>query len=235
MLPRLLQTLSAEQMRTLLKDVCDTHPELQHEIVTRAPPPSIESTLAVLSKYEEDFRGAFPLGNRPTSDYAYNRVRQHLLQLIEALRDFTPQFLPPREAQTGVSLAYLDAVTTMIHRLPDWDTFSHQRHKSEAYDELAQAWALVVQEAAKRGGGFLLQFHGWDRKLMEHNAKSGGKLEEAVAALRANFGFMQAGAGMVSASGAGSSLMADRESIRNQLMNGTYGHQQLGVGPDPRW
>ncbi|KAK3722695.1 Tethering factor for nuclear proteasome sts1 [Vermiconidia calcicola] len=230
-LPRLLQTLSADEMRQLLQNVCDQHPELQQEIVTKAPRPSIESTLSVLSKYEDDFRAAFPLGNRPTSDYTYNRVRQHLLQLMDALRDFTPHFLPPQETQTALSFTYLDAVTNMIHRLPDWDTFQHQRYKNEAYDEIAKAWALVIREAAKRAGGFHLQFGGWDQKLVEHNQKSGGKMAEAVNELNAGLGFMQAGAAQPTVAG----MSEERMNIRQQLFSGSFGQQQqLGVGPG-RW
>ena len=228
-LPRLLQTLSADEMRQLLQNVCDQHPELQQEIVTKAPRPSIESTLSVLGKYEDDFREAFPLGNQPTSDYAYNRVRQHLLQLIEALRDFTPHFLPPHETQITLSFSYLDAVTNMIHRLPDWDTYQHQRHKTDAYEELAKAWALVTREAAKRAGGFHLQFGGWDQKLVEHNQKSGGKMDEAVNELTTGLGYMQSGSGALPSGG----VSDERINIRQQLFSGMYG-QQLGVGPG-RW
>ncbi|KAK4549809.1 hypothetical protein LTR36_005110 [Oleoguttula mirabilis] len=227
-LPRLLETLSADDMRQLLQNVCDQHPELQQEIVTKAPRPSIESTLSVLSKYEDDFREAFPLGNRPTSDYAYNRVRQHLSQLIEALRDYTPHFLPPHETQHMLSLNYLDTVTNIIHRLPNWDTYQHQRHKNEAYDEVAKAWALVIREATKRAGGFHLQFGGWDQKLVEHNQKSGGRLEEAVNELKTALGFNQAALG-----GSGGGVSEERANIRQQLFSGTYG-QELGVG-NGRW
>ena len=226
-LSRLLETLSAEQMRQLLQDICDDRPELQHDIVSKAPRPSIECTLSILHKYENAFRSAFPLGNRPTSDYAYNRVRQHLLQLIEALREYTPHFLPPHETQDELSLTYLDAVTNMIHRLPEWDTFQHRRHKNEAYDEIAKAWSLVIREATKRAGGFHLQFGGWDRKLVEHDQKSGGRLEEAVNALKTALGFMQYGSGGPSVP----SVSEERASIRQQLFSGTYGQQQLGVGP----
>lgn len=218
-------------MRQLLQNICDSHPELQQELVTRAPRPSIDSALAVLTKYESAFQSSFPLGNRPTSDYAYNRVRQNLVELIDALKDFTPHFLPPQETQAAQSLNYLDAATNMIHRLPDWDTYQHQRHKSDAYDEIGKAWALVIREAAKRAGGLHLQMGGWDRKIVEHNEKSGGRLEEAVNELQAAVGFGSAGAG--SAGGTPQQAIAgvsdERMRIREQLFGGTYGHE-LGVG-----
>lgn len=219
-LPRLLETLNADDMRQLLHDICDEHPDISHAVVTKAPRPNIDTTLAVLAKYETTFREAFPIGNRPSSDYAYNRVRQAMLELIDAMKDFTPHFLPPHETQPTLSMTYLNAVTDMIHRLPDWDSYQHNRHKHEAYDEISRAWALVVREAAKRAGGFHLQFGGWDQKLLKHNELSGGRMEEAVQELRAGTGL---------AGTAASGAMDERASIRQQLFSGTYG-QDLSVG-----
>ncbi|GAB7330164.1 hypothetical protein MBLNU13_g01838t1 [Cladosporium sp. NU13] len=230
-LPRLLQTLSADELRNLVQNICNERPDIRETIVTKAPRPSVDSTLTVLAKYEQDLRDAFPLGNRHTSDYAYNRVRQNLLQLIEALRDYTPYYLPPQEIQTGLSLTYLDAVTNMIHRLPDWDTYQHQRHKNEAYDEIGRAWALVIREAAKTAGGFRLQLGNWDQKLVEHNQKSNGRMSEAVSELQAATGYMQSTAGAQAVpQQQPPTAMDQRAAIRQQLLSGTYGAPELGVG-----
>lgn len=223
-LPRLLQTLSAEEMRSLLQTICEEQPQIKQEVVARAPRPSVEATLAVLDKYESDFRAAFPFGNRITSDYSYNRVRQHLFDLLEALRDFTPYYLPPQETQTTTSLKYLDAATNIIHRIPDWDDYQQQRYKQDAYDEIARAWSLVLREAQKSAGVYRLQFGGWEQKIAEHHQKSGGRLDDAVAETRKALGFMHA------ESGGSSAGMEERLNIRQQLMSGAYG-QQLGVGP----
>ncbi|KAK4964473.1 Tethering factor for nuclear proteasome sts1 [Elasticomyces elasticus] len=215
--PRLLETLDAEDMRGLLRSICDRHPEIASDVIQAAPRPSVASTIAVLERYEATLRDAFPLGSRTSSDYSYNRVRQPLVQYIEALKDFTPHFLPPNEQQPTTSLNYLDAVTNMIHRLPNWDTYQHNRHKQEAYDEISKAWALVIREGAKRGGGFHLQYGGWDQKLMTHNEESGGRLEEAVQALKSSVAWPSDNMPSPAAG------LGDRESIRHQLMSGTYG------------
>lgn len=234
-LPRLLETLKADQMRGLLQQICDENPAIGREIVSRAPRPSVESTLQVLSRYEDDFKAAFPFGTRPTSDYTFNRVKAPMHALIEALKDFTPHFLPPNETQPGVSLVYLDAVTNIVHRLPNWDTYANHQTKHEAYEELAQAWAIVVREAAKRGGGYQLQFGGWDQKLIKHNELSGSRLQGAVNELRQSVGWAAGGAGTGSAAGAGAgpeSLASgadERAAIRQQLFAGTYG-SDLSVG-----
>ncbi|KAH4037343.1 proteasome tethering factor STS1 [Parastagonospora nodorum] len=217
-LPRLLETLSADEMRNLLQSICQRHPDIGNEVVSTAPRPSIQSTLEVLSKYESAFQSAFPFGGRASSDYAYNRVRQQLIELLESLKDFTPHYLPPNEQQSATSLAFLDGATEIIHRLPNWDTYQHNRHKEEAYEEMAKAWAIVFREAAKKAGGIQLQYGGWDQKIAKHNEHSGGKMQEAVNELRGGLGWMGAEAAAPAASGP-----EDAMSIRQQLLSGNYG------------
>jgi len=228
-LPRLLETLSAEDMRNILRQVCDRHPEIGAEVASTAPRPSVQSALDILSKYESTLRAAFPFGGSQTSEYAYNRVRQQLMDVLDALKDYTPNFLPPNEAQAGTSLSFLDGVTNLIHRLPNWDSYQYNRHKAEAYEEIAKAWALVIREAAKKGGGIQLQFGGWDQKLAKHNEMSGGKMEEAMNELHTSLGWM-GNNGAAETSGPGGAN--DPGSIRQQLLNGTYGlSQPVRVGP----
>jgi protein Cut8 len=215
-LPRLLETLSADEMRNLLQSICQRHPDIGNEVVSTAPRPSIQSTLEVLAKYESAFQAAFPFGGRSSSDYAYNRVRQQLIELLESLKDFTPHYLPPNEQQPATSLAFLDGATEIIHRLPNWDNYQHNRHKEEAYEEMAKAWAIVIREAAKKAGGIQLQYGGWDQKIAKHNEISGGKMMEAVNELRGGLGWMGADA-------PAASKPDDAMSIRQQLLSGNYG------------
>jgi protein Cut8 len=217
-LPRLLETLSADEMRDLLQSICQRHPDIGNEVVTTAPRPSIQSTLEVLSKYETAFQAAFPFGGRSSSDYAYNRVRQQLTELLDSLKDFTPHFLPPNEQQPATSLAFLDGATDIIHRLPNWDTYQHNRHKQEAYEEMAKAWAIVIREATKKAGGMQLLYGGWDQKIAKHNEISGGRMQEAVNELRGGLGWMGADAPPHAPA-----AQADAMSIRQQLLNGSYG------------
>ncbi|KAF2665333.1 Cut8-domain-containing protein [Microthyrium microscopicum] len=223
-LPRLLETLSQDDLRNLLRAVCERHPDLSAEVTNTAPRPNLDSVLAVMGHYESAMRASFPFG-REHSDYAYNRVRQPLLDLLDALRDFTPTFLPPNEPQTGVSLKYLDAVTHLIHRLPDFDNFQNNRHKHEAYEELARAWACVIKEAGKRGGGIQLRISNWDEKIEKHNEASGNRMQAALQELHASLNWMAA----ENAQAAGQS-QNDASSIRQQLFSGTYG-EAVRVGP----
>ncbi|OTA53993.1 nuclear envelope [Hypoxylon sp. EC38] len=222
-LPRLLETLDATQLRTVLQTICERQPEIGEEVVKSAPRPTVECALQVLKEYQDKLRDAFPYGES-SSDYTYFRVRQPLLALIDALVDFTPQYLPPVETSANVSLQYLDGATKIIHSLPGWESHSHRHHKENTYDEISKAWALVINEASKRGGGFILHSGGWDQTLAKHNQQSGGRLGAAISAMAANVGWVGGPNGGAQNSSTGQS------SILDQLMAGNYG-SPVRVGP----
>lgn len=223
-LPRLLETLDAASLRSVLQQICERQPEIGEEVVKSAPKPSVTSALQVLQEYQDRLRQAFPYGES-SSDYTYYRVKGPLVALLDALADFTPQYLPPIETQANVSLQYLDGATKVIHSLPDWESQSYRHHKENAYDELSRAWALVINEAAKRGGGFVLHTGSWDQILAKHNQHSGGRLETAMNAMADNVGWVGA-----SSSTAGPNASTEHSSILNELMSGTHG-APVRVGP----
>lgn len=225
-LPRLLETLDTDALRTVVRTMCERHPQLADEVVHTSPRPNVSSTLQVLRNYQAALQSSFPLGGNTESDYAYNRVRQPLTNLLDALSDFTPNFLPPNETQASTSLSYLDGATDIIHALPRWSTPQNNIERDSAYDEMCKAWVLVIREAAKRGGGIQLQYGGWDQKLAKHNQTSGGKLQGAVNELGFSLGWMS---GSDTPSHAANN---DMGSIRDQLFSGTYGlGTPVKVGP----
>jgi len=174
-------------------------------------------------------QSSFPFGGNQSSDYAYNRVRQHLFNLLDALSDFTPHFLPPNETNTAQSLNFLDGATNLIHRLPNWDSFQNNMTKQNAYEEMAKAWSMVLKEAGKRAGGIQLQYEGWDKKIVKHSQDSGGKLQPAVDHLQAILGWT---AGQGGAAQHGGSRNDEVTSVRQELLSGTYGNNMtVKVGP----
>lgn len=229
-IPRLLETLDAKSLRSVIQSLCEKHGSaLQEEVRQLAPRPSVNSTLQVLREYQHTMNAAFPIGGNPGSDYSYNRVRQHLSTLLDALSDFTPQFLPPVESQSSTSLTYLDGVMSIIHELPRWDSASHNLAKENAYEEIALAWVCVIREASKRGGGIQLQYGGWDEKLRRHNELAGGRLAEAVNELRQSLGWMVAGRGT------GIDHHDAQPSVRQSLFSGTYGSGTTSMRTGTGW
>lgn len=217
-LPRLLQTLDTDQLRTVLERICERHPDIGNEVVSQAPRPTAESAIAVLQDYQDKLKAAVPYG-QTSPEYTYQRVKEPLVALLDALSDFTHQFLPPNETQASRSLQYLHGATDFIHDLPDWEPQAYRHHKENAYEDISKAWALVINEAAKRGGGFNLHSDGWDTALNRHNTRSGGRLGTAVAAMTHNVGWI------------GSNANANEQnSILNQLVSGSYG-SPVRVGP----
>ncbi|OAA68691.1 nuclear envelope protein cut8 [Niveomyces insectorum RCEF 264] len=235
-LPRLLEALDATQLRAILQTICDNRPDIAHQVAQSAPRPTAASTLHLLGEYQDRLRHAMPYGHS-SADYNYYRVKQPLLALVDALAEYTRQFLPPVESQSSVSLEFLNGATKIIHQLPDWDSPTYRQHKEGAYDEVSRAWALVIQEASKRGGnGFanLLLSERWDQVLAKHNQQAGGRLEAAMSALSANLGWMGGAGGANGNSNNNSSNnnnnISDPNSIRHQLMNNTFG-SPVRVGP----
>jgi hypothetical protein len=180
--------------------------------------------MQVLNEYQDKLREAFPYGGS-TSDYTYFRVKQPLLALIDALADFTPQYLPPIEAQAAVSLHYLDGATKLVHSLPEWESQSYRHHKENAYDEISKAWALVINEASKKGAGFVLHSDGWDQILAKHNQQSGGRLQAAMAAMATNVGWVDG-----NPNNGAQSTTSNQASILDQLVAGNYS-SPVRVGP----
>ncbi|KAI2625637.1 Cut8-domain-containing protein [Hypoxylon sp. NC1633] len=223
-LPRLLETLDVTQLRTVLQTICERQPEIGEEVVKSAPRPTVECALQVLKGYQEKLLEAVPYGES-SSEYMYYRVKQPLLALLDALTDFTPQYLPPHETSANVSLQYLDGATKIIHSLPDWESPSHRHHKENTYDEISKAWALVINEASKKGAGFMLHSDGWDHILTKHNQQSGGRLGAAISSMSALLGWVGGGP-----SGGVSTAANNQGSILDQLMAGNYG-SPVRVGP----
>lgn len=222
-LPRLLETLDTEQLRTVLERICERHLDIGNEVVAGAPRPTVSAALDLLEGYMTKLTATVPYGES-SPEYTYFRVKEPLVALIDALFDFTPQFLPPIETQPNKSLQFLNGATVLIHKLPDWEPQAYRHHKENAYEEISKAWALVINEASKRGGGFNLHSGGWDQTLSEHNEQSGGRLVGAINAMQNNVGWMgNNGSGT-------SSNPADTSSILNQLVSGTYG-SAVRVGP----
>ncbi|KAG6036062.1 Tethering factor for nuclear proteasome sts1 [Claviceps citrina] len=221
-LPRLLETLDASDLRTALERICERHPAIGQEVVAGAPRPSVLSVLNVLRDYQKKLNDAAPYGES-SAEYTYHRVKEPLMALINALSDFTPQYLPPTETQATKSLEFLDGATNLIHDLPDWDPHAYRHHKENAYDEISRAWALVISEAGKRGGGITLHSGGWHQTLARHNERSGGRLGSAMSAMANSVGWMGAGPGA-------SANPSEQNSILNQLISGAYS-SPVRVGP----
>lgn len=183
-LSRLLETMDVEVLRDILTRACEASPHLTTEVQKAAPKPTVTNALAVIRGYERRFEELFPYGGSKTSPYAYDRVKQPFLLLLEALGDFTSNFLPPVETQIATTLQYLDGATNILHRIPNFESAQHSTHKTNAYESIAKAWCVALKEAEKRGGGIQITNNGWDKRLMRHYEVAGQPLGPAIQELQ---------------------------------------------------
>ncbi|OLL22555.1 Tethering factor for nuclear proteasome sts1 [Neolecta irregularis DAH-3] len=179
-LSRLIEHLDTSTLRSLLKELCERNLSLQQEVISIIPPITVSSALSSIQRLENDFRQAFPYGGDPANDYSYNRVRGTLLNLMSALSDYTPHFLPPNEKHINNSLVFVEGITSIVQRIPDFHNKLHNIQKSQAYAELDNAWVLCITEALKHSGGISFMSAGWPAKIENHHKSTGHKLVGAI-------------------------------------------------------
>lgn len=187
-LSRQLETLDPRALKAIICQLADKHRYLADEISNMAPAPTVHSSLEILTRYSDRISAAFPYKCDTAGDYAYLRVRPQVSEFLDAVSDYTPHFLPPREQQVGNCLQFLDGVTALVHKLPEWNTEGNNMLKHTAYDELSRAWALVVREALKRANGIVLEYGGWRDKIAKHNEAAGGRLVRAAQTVEEGLG-----------------------------------------------
>lgn len=177
-LSRLLGDMDKPGLQDLVKNLCERHPGLSNEVYEYAPKPTGAQALATLAGLERNVQTSFPFGGDIKGEYAYNRVQPHIRDLLNALMDYVPHFLPPNEEHALETLAFLDGATALISRLPDWHNINHSLAKREAYEEMNGAWIQGFKEASKRSSG--VGAAPYLEKLRAWNDVSGGHLESAV-------------------------------------------------------
>ncbi|KAK9462768.1 Cut8 six-helix bundle-domain-containing protein [Lipomyces oligophaga] len=188
-LNRRLEILDPRELRSLIHTLVTKHSYLADEVSSLAPIPTLSTSLDYLNRSFNRITDSFPYKCDPLGDYAFMRVRPHVSEFLSAVSDYTQNFLPPREQQIATSLQFLDGVTNLVARLPEWTSPANNSFKHIALDELSRAWTLVIQEALKRANGIYLEYGGWREKIAKHNVHADNRLLAAVQALESGLGF----------------------------------------------
>lgn len=176
---RLLEHLDGSSLRNIIQTLVDRYPTLSLEIANLSSRPDLSSVISILNGMEEQVRRSFPYGGDPMGEYAYNRIRPILQTLIDALLEYTCIFLPPYESNRRLTLTFLDHITSMLHRFPEWNNPIHNYSKEELYDEISNAWISAISSISKE---CLDGINGneWIKKLIKHNEVAGGRFKCAV-------------------------------------------------------
>ncbi|CAG8533389.1 3288_t:CDS:2 [Acaulospora morrowiae] len=183
-LSKLLGTLDKPQLLSLINNLIDAHPNLQSEIASNIPRPTIQSVTRILEGMEKKYLDSFPYTKWGSSkdDYSFNRVKPAIMELQGAIMDYADHFTSPEEFPT-VTFAFLHLATTITHRLPEWDNSSHNELKRDIYLKLADYWKKAIHEASSKLRDGKIYGHTvvneWAKNLAQHNRDSNGAFQQA--------------------------------------------------------
>ncbi|EMR09570.1 hypothetical protein PNEG_02156 [Pneumocystis murina B123] len=176
---RLLEHLDCCTLRSIIETLVDRHPTLFSEVVGLSSLPDLFSVISLLNGMEEQVRCSFPYGGDIRGEYAYNRIRPVLQKFMDALVEYMIIFSPPYQKSRNLTLTFLDHISSMLHRLPEWNNPVHNYYKEELYDSVSNAWISVISSMSKEGFDGI-NGNEWIAKLIKHNETSGGRFKRVI-------------------------------------------------------
>lgn len=181
---RIIETLDHKSLQQLLQHAVASDPAVAQAVARMAPKPSPKDALALMRAKCSAVADNVPYKVDPASDYSYTRVKPHLSEFLSCLSDFILDILPPMDVDVVSACTMLDAITDMIHDLPDFANAEFQYTRAMAYEQLASLWVMVLdgeRVAAARAAAELDLLS----RLQHHNDVAGGKFAPAVDVVKA--------------------------------------------------
>ncbi|KAJ3216089.1 Tethering factor for nuclear proteasome sts1, partial [Dinochytrium kinnereticum] len=157
---RLLETLGKEELLSMLATLMNQHPALEGSVAALLPRPTLSSATTHLQQLMKNLEGAFPY-NRwgpDRSDYAFNRVRNQLSDLLETLQHYLTHFTEPSMYPDSLSHDYPSNAFTFLRysaqiasSLPVWSSDHHNSVcRDMAFARISKAWILATGEIHRR-------------------------------------------------------------------------------------
>jgi len=184
-LSKLLATLDKQQLLALINNIVDAHPNLQSEIASNIPRPTIQSVTTVLNGLEKRVYESFPYTKwgPGKDDYSFNRVKPAIQELRDVILDYAAHFASPDEFPT-TTFSFLHLATNVAHRLPNWENSPHNEIKRDLLAKLADYWKRAIENAASKIGEGKIYgqtiVSEWARNLAQHNHDSNGIFQQAI-------------------------------------------------------
>ncbi|ODQ79912.1 hypothetical protein BABINDRAFT_176068 [Babjeviella inositovora NRRL Y-12698] len=183
---RLIEVMSKEDLQSMVMQIIHKRPELAQEVVDIAPKPSVTNSLTILSNKLTGILNSLPYKVDPSSNYAFLRIKPSLDDFYEALSDYTLSYLPPVEVNHIVTLEFLEAITSFLHKLPNWSNPEFNYSKLLAYEQISNTWLMIIRsfvEKASTNLMFLLN-ENYEAKISKHSELSQGKFDPVLEYLR---------------------------------------------------
>lgn len=185
---RIIEVLDKQNLQLLLTNLINLHPELNQDIYNCSPKPTISSSISILSDKVSLVLDSLPYKVDQSSEYAYLRVKPLIEDFLNALSDYTLQFLPPVEPNPINSLEFLDQATSLLHKLPNFKSLSNNYFKIMAYEQISNTWCICLKEFVSNNSSenhfnntlIYLINNNWEQKLKKHNELSGNSLSKVI-------------------------------------------------------
>lgn len=200
---RAVEVLDHKSLQDLVQAVVAQHPEVAQTIAKIAPKPSLKDAVGLMKQKADDIVAHLPYKCDVESDYSYIRVKAYLTEFLTTLSDFILNILPPMELSLAHACCMLDAITCLIHDLPNFSNNEFQYTRASAYEQIASLWFIVLAHHSGDDGADPCDDHAVPNiegliefaktveeldligKLERHNEMSHGKFTRVVEYVRA--------------------------------------------------
>lgn len=181
---RIIETLDHKLLQQLLQHAVASDPAVAQTVAKLAPKPTPKDALALMRAKWAAVADNVPYKVDAASDYSYTRVKPYLAEFLSCLSDFILDMLPPIEVDVVSACTMLDAITGMIHELPNFANAEFQYTRAVAYEQLASLWVMVLdgeRVAAARAAAELDLQH----RLQKHDQLADGKFSPVLEVVKA--------------------------------------------------
>lgn len=154
-LHRGLELMSKEQVQDILVEVMKHYPISQQLVQTKLADLnfSIDKCEFLLKEKLQQLHESIPYSRsydyQSLSDYAFIRMKPHILEFLNCLVDCVLDRIPPRVENLHESLKILDMATDMVTRLPRFQLASNNYYYDKCLEQLACLWCTVIEHLAR--------------------------------------------------------------------------------------
>ncbi|KAI8875654.1 Cut8-domain-containing protein [Backusella circina FSU 941] len=184
---KLLATLDKDKLIELINDLVDSNPHLKTEVDAFIPPPTTQSISLVIANLEKKLNESFPFNHKAQArdDYAFNRVKAPLIDIVNALEEYADHFTSSTTDEFPTTIfSYLHYATCVAYRLPEWENDAHNQIKQDLYVELISYWKKAIEIASSKveqGKIFGQQVvTEWAKQIAQHDAETHGQFGQVI-------------------------------------------------------
>lgn len=184
---RSLEMMSKEQLGAVLLEMLRQHPEstVTFQSKVNGYQFGLEKYQQLLKEKVEALYASVPYNrsydNSNLDDYAFVRMKPHIMELLNCLVDCALDNLPPRKTSLHESLKFLDSCTQLVLDLPRFELGSNNYYYDKCVEQLAHLWCSLIEEIAKDINMVMnTPLSTWIDKLANYNDRSNGLLQQPL-------------------------------------------------------